>query len=230
MLVTLFSPSPDFERYSSRPTKAAASRGYGHRVVERFQRETVTWANLDDHGNVVTVYDSGIEPFPWIALEYMDGGTLDSKIGSCKVEEGLWLAGRIAEGIRHGHRHGVAHLDIKPSNILLRETPVGQWDYPKVSDWGLAKMLLEHSNSIEGFSPTYGAPEQFDAEAYGDPDDFTDIYRLGTVLYTLLAGEPPFSGSSRASLQGILQRDPDPPSTVNSDLPAAVDDIGLKAL
>jgi len=199
-------------------------------VLDRFRNEAETWANLDDHDNIVTVYSWNTAPVPWLALEYMDGGTLASKVGSIGVAEALWLSGRIAEGIRHGHRHGVAHLDIKPSNVLLRGTGDGSWEYPKVSDWGLAKLLLEHSKSVEGLSPTYAAPEQFDTDEFGRPDDITDIYQLGTVVYELLAGEPPFSGSATAVMQSVLHDEPEPPSAVNPAVPSAVDEILLKAL
>jgi len=199
-------------------------------VVEQFENEAETWARLDEHDNIVTVYGKGIEPIPWIALEYMDGGTLEGKLGNVDVEEALWLSGRIADGVYHGHRHGVAHLDIKPTNVLLRETGAGTWDYPKVSDWGLAKMLLEHSNSIEGLSPQYAAPEQFDTDEYGSPDDITDIYQLGVVVYALLTGEPPFTGSSAAVMRGVLDEEPTPPSEMNSEVPTEVDELVMKAL
>lgn len=200
------------------------------RIVEQFKNEAEMWSQLDDHDNIVTVYAWGTERLPWLALEYMDGGTLQARLGSFDIGEALWLAGRIAEGVRYGHRHGVAHLDVKPSNVLLRDTGDGTWDYPKVSDWGLAKLLLEHSQSVAGLSPTYAAPEQFDTDGYGKTDDITDIYQLGAVVYAMLTGQPPFSGSSRAVMQSILQNDPVPPSERNSGLPAAVDDVVLKAL
>lgn len=200
------------------------------RTIEKFQNEAETWAGLNDHDNIVSVYDWGSQPVPWLALEHMDGGTLETRIGDADLEEALWLAGRIAEGIRYGHRHGIAHLDIKPTNILLRETGPDTWSYPKVSDWGLAKLLLEHSNSVEGISPTYAAPEQFDAEKFGSPDDITDIYQLGTVAYALVTGEPPFSGSSTAVMRSILDDEPRPPSEVNSEVPGEVNEIVLKAL
>ena len=199
-------------------------------VLEKFETETKTWSKLNDHDNIVSVYASGADPIPWLALEYMENGTIESRLGSIDVAEALWLSGRIAEGIRYGHRHGVAHLDIKPANVLLRDTPKGKWNYPKVSDWGLAKMMLEHSNSIDGISPTYAAPEQFDTGEHGSPDDITDIYQLGAVIYALVAGEPPFTGSSTAVMQSVLQEEPAPPSAVNEDIPAAVDEIVLKAL
>jgi len=199
-------------------------------VLERFENEAETWAKLDDHNNIVTVYSCWATPLPWLALEYMDAGTLAEKIGTIDIPEALWLSGRIAEGIRYGHRHGIAHLDIKPSNILLRETDADTWDYPKVSDWGLAKLLLEHSKSMEGLSPTYAAPEQFATDEFGRPDDITDIYQLGTVIYALVAGKPPFSGSATAVMQGVLQDEPEPPSNKNPAVPPAVDEILLKSL
>jgi len=199
-------------------------------VLERFENEAETWSKLDDHDNIVTVYSWGTTPLPWLALEYMDGGTLAEKIGTIDIAEALWLSGRIAEGIRYGHRHGIAHLDIKPSNILLRETDAGTWDYPKVSDWGLAKFLLGHSQSVEGLSPTYAAPEQFDPDTYGRPDDITDIYQFGTVVYALCAGESPFTGSATSVMQDVLTETPTPPSEHNPKISNDLDNIILKSL
>lgn len=199
-------------------------------VMERFETEAETWAGLDDHDNVVTVYDWAASPALWIALEYMDGGTLTGRVGNADLAESLWLVGRIAEGVRHGHRHGIAHLDLKPSNLLLRETRGDAWPYPKVSDWGLARLLLEHSNSIEGMTPQYAAPEQFDPDRFGQPDDFTDIYQLAAVLYALLTGDPPFTGSATTVMRKAVGETPTPPSAVDSSVPSGVDDVVLRAL
>jgi serine/threonine protein kinase len=121
----------------------------------------------------------------------------------------------------------VAHLDLKPANILFR-TAADAWDVPKVTDWGLSKHLLDHSNSIEGFSPQYAAPEQFDDE-YGSTDDITDIYQLGAVFYELFTGTPPFDGKPFKVIGKVKTQSPTPPSDIAA-VPAELDDILLTAL
>lgn len=100
---------------------------------------------------------------------------------------------------------------------------------PKVADWGLSKILLDHSQSVDGFSPSYAAPEQYAAEEYGSPDDITDIYQVGAVCYELFTGEPPFTGPQAGVMRSVLDDQPPPPSSV-ADVPAALDDVLLKAL
>lgn len=161
----------------------------------------------------------------------MDGGTLTERAaGTIDLEEALWIGRSIAEAIRYAHRHGVAHLDLKPENILFRETGPDTWAVPKVSDWGLAKFLLEHSKSVEGLSIGYAAPEQFDPDRYGSPDDYTDIYQLGVLIYELITGSPPFTGQQAAVIRATLDEAPPPPTEVNPALPPEVDTILLTAL
>ncbi|WP_251342388.1 protein kinase domain-containing protein [Haloplanus halophilus] len=199
-------------------------------LLETFHDEAETWSALDDHPNVVTVHAWDTTPVPWIALEYAGAGTLAGRLGGVDPAEALWVGGRVADGIRHGHRRGVAHLDVKPSNVLLFETGPGTWDYPKVTDWGLAEHLLDRSGSVGGFSPRYAAPEQFDAERFGDPDDYTDVYQLGALVYALLTGRPPFEGGDAPVTRERLHGRPEPPSAVVPALPPAVDDAVLRAL
>jgi serine/threonine protein kinase len=121
----------------------------------------------------------------------------------------------------------VAHLDLKPENVLFRS--VGDaWDVPKVADWGLSRHLLEHSKSVEGLSPQYAAPEQFDDE-YGSADDITDIYQLGADLYELFKGEPPFDGKPAKAMHKVLHEEPTGPSEI-ADVPQELDEILLTAL
>lgn len=199
-------------------------------VLNRFNKAVETWSNLDDHENIVSIHGHGSRSVPWIAMEYMDAGTITENFEELELEEALWMAGRIAEGIRHGHRHGVTHLDINPSNILLQETPEKKWNYPKVTDWGLTDVLLDDSESVGAYSPMYAAPEQLSTEDYGQPDDMTDIYQFGVVVFELLTGQPPFTGSIPDLMQSALQEKPPIPSDINPELPSEVDELLVKAL
>lgn len=194
-------------------------------VVDAFVSEAETWAKIDDLAGVVDVFDWSSTPVPWIALEYMDGGSLADRIDRMSIDEVLWISGRVADAVQAAHRRGVAHLDLKPDNILFRTTKGDRWNVPKVSDWGLAKLLLHHSRDVDGLSPRYSAPEQFDPETYGHPDDVTDIYQLGTIVYDLLIGEPPFSGTASAVMNSHLTESPRRPTAIDSTLPDAVDYI-----
>ena len=160
-------------------------------------------------------------------MEYMDGGHLGRLAGDIDISRALWTAIAVTKGVRHAHRHGVAHLDLKPQNVLFR-TVQDAWDVPKVADWGLSKRLLDHSNSIEGLSPYYAAPEQFDEE-YGSPDDITDIYQLGAVFYELFTGQPPFEGKPFQVIDKVKNKSPTPPTEI-VDVPEELDNILLTAL
>jgi serine/threonine protein kinase len=160
-------------------------------------------------------------------MEYMDGGHLGERGGDMNIQQALWTSIAIVNGLHHAHRRGVAHLDLKPENILFR-TVQDAWDVPKIADWGLSKHLLEHPESVDGISPHYAAPEQFD-EAYGVTDDITDIYQLGAVYYYLFTGKPPFDGEPTEAMYDILHTQPVPPSEL-TDVPNRLDEILLKAL
>ena len=199
-------------------------------AIDRFRDEVQVWYQLDDHDHIVSLFDGGTDPLPWLAMEYMDGGNLQDLLnnGGLPAEQALWVGYCICQAVHYAHRHGVAHHDLKPANILFRQYGEN-WMVPKVSDWGLARMMLDETGSVDGLSPHYSAPEQFDAGKYGSPNDQTDIYQIGTVLYELLTGKPPFEGSMTEVMQSILSQDPAPPSSI-VDVPAAVDEVVMPAL
>jgi len=202
----------------------------GSAVADRFLAEAETWSRLDDHDGIVRVLDWGRSPEPWLALEFMDGGSLRDRSAGLGLGEALWTGVRIADAVHHAHRHGVAHLDVKPANVLFRTSEEGYWNAPKLTDWGVSKVLLEDTASVEGLSPRYAAPEQFDPESHGPPDDLTDIYGLGTVLYELLTGEPPFDGRPKRLMQAVLEEEPRPPTAVDPALPPELDTVLGRAL
>ena len=196
-------------------------------AIDRMLKEAETWHKLDNHDHIVDVVDYDADPTPWIMMEYMDGGDLSARLGDMELNQSLWTAIAITKAVRHAHEHAIAHLDLKPENILFRSVD-GKWDVPKVADWGLSKHLLNHSRSMDGISPQYAAPEQFD-EDFGEKDKLTDIYQLGAVFYELFTGKPPFDGPPTEVMYSILSEEPTPPSEV-AEVPAGLDDILLKAL
>lgn len=196
-------------------------------TIKKFASEAKTWSKLDDHPNIASVVGHGSSPVPWIALEYMREGHLGNVRSRLDVGDRLEIAVQIVDAVWHAHQRGVAHLDLKPENVLFTETD-GQL-VPKVADWGLSKMLLDNSNSVEGLSPQYSAPEQFDSESYGSPDNQTDVYQLGIILYELFGKKHPFDGSPAQIMNSVLTADLDPVSEYNDDIPAELDRIVGKA-
>ena len=196
-------------------------------AFDDFLNEAEVWNEIGDHERIVSVHTWGDTPLPWIAIEYMDAGDLtQQEFTSAEIFgelEGL------AEGLHHAHRHGVTHADIKPENILYKSTADGT--IGKLTDWGFANKLLEHSMSVKGFTPSYSAPEQFEPEKYGGTDERTDIYQLGVVAYELFTGELPYEGTSHGeSVMAVLNDEPRVPSEVNSELDGPIDTVLLKAL
>lgn len=212
-------------------------------VIESFFNEAETWKKLaerertDQHrdtDHIVGIVAMG-ENLPWLAMEFMDGGDLADRLASnpngLPIDEALWVAECLCRGLKLAHDNGVAHLDLKPENILFRETPSDTWDLPKIADWGLARSLLADSQSVDMLSVEYAAPEQFDADEFGKPDSYTDIYQIGAVIYEMLTGELPYSGEQTEIMHSVIYGDdPDPPSSHREQLPPAVDDVILKTL
>lgn len=198
-------------------------------TISEFAEEAEVWEGIDEHERIVTVHDWGEEPLPWIAMEYMEGGTLDEQQQALDRDNIFTELEGLCEGLHHAHRHGITHTDIKPENILFTES--GEHGVGKLSDWGLANVLLDHSMSVYGLTPTYSAPEQLQPEAYGGTDDRTDIYQLGIVAYELLVGEVPYSGGSHGGVvSAILNSEPSDPTEINPDLPSEIDDVLLTAI
>ena len=204
----------------------------GENILDSFIREAEVWSKLK-HKYIVMVYDYGLEPIPYIAVEYMDAGNLRKKLlekGRLSLQEALDTALMIGEALSYAHHNGVVHRDIKPENILYNK--LGD---AKLTDFGIAKVLLEASSrtSSKVFKGTllYAAPEQLDPETYGGSDWRTDIWQYGALLYEMLTGKPPFQADNPATLISmILYKQPPPPSTYNPSIPRELDEIVMKCL
>lgn len=129
-----------------------------------------------------------------LVLDYCEGGTLRDLLEQSvplSLGEILTMASEILEALKHAHQKGIIHCDIKPENILLTLTPNG-WQ-TKVSDFGIARLSQELQGQYAGAtgSPAYMAPERF----YFQYSSSSDLYAVGIILYELLTGDRPFSGS-----------------------------------
>ena len=213
-------------------------------TIDQFLHEARRWATVDsrernkhrwaDSEHIVGVVDTG-EELPWIAIEYMDGGsleeTLDANDDGLPLDQALWIGECLCQGLAVAHAYGIVHLDLKPANVLFRETAEGTWDLPKIGDWGLSRVLSEQTGTMDGLSVTYAAPEQFESDEYGDPDTLTDVYQAGAVVYALLTGEPPYTGSQTSVMHDVVYGDPPtPPSEYRDDVSDALDTVVSTAL
>ena len=161
--------------------------------ARRFLIEGKITAKLQ-HPNLVTVYDIGSHNgVYYLAAEYIPGGTLKERLadGGLSVAEMLDITTDVAQGLDFAHQKGFVHRDVKPGNILFRND-----GRVVLADFGIAKAMDgSNSSTVAGASigtPDYMSPEQ----ARGEPvDGRSDLYSLGTVLFEMLAGHPPYQAS-----------------------------------
>ena len=195
-------------------------------LIEMFMREAQIWSKLR-HPNIVEVYDYAVEPIPYIAMEYLSGGSLRSRIGELRVSEAVKIFLQIAQAVSWAHHFGVVHRDLKPENILFTDSGI-----PKVSDWGLAKIMIRASTTSGEFTGTllYSAPEQV-ARSFGGVDWRTDIYQLGVVLYEMLTGKLPFPTNDPGMLiNSIINETPQNPCLINPEIPRELGRTILRSL
>ncbi len=186
-------------------------------MVERFRREAVLARNLN-HPNTIRLYDFGQTEtgLLFIAMEYLNGLPLDQFIkesGPLEIERVQRIGVQILKSLAEAHQHNVIHRDIKPSNIFICDDVVGEPDFVKVLDFGIAKAFGESENSRltqtgMGFgTPFYMAPEQIRSKGICPA---TDLYALGLVLSELLTGKTVYSGESSMDI-AVKQLSEEPP-------------------
>ncbi|HVU40940.1 MAG TPA: serine/threonine-protein kinase [Xanthobacteraceae bacterium] len=199
--------------------------------LARFRTEAEAAARLD-HPGIVPVYEVGdFEGQPYFTMKYVEGTTLARRLaeGPLTARETAQLLAPVARAIHYAHSRGVLHRDLKPSNILIDAE-----GRPHVSDFGLAKrveaeMNLTLSGAILG-TPAHMAPEQA-AGTRGKLGPTSDVYSLGTILYQMLTGRPPFQAASPVdTVLLVLEQDPLPPRLVNPRADRELEMIALKCL
>lgn len=200
-------------------------------IRERFYTEAAALAELD-HPAILPIYDAGeTDGIPYFTMKLAKGGSLAERL---KLEQ-IWPPARAAEliaviagGVQHAHNKSIIHRDIKPGNILFDET-----GHPFIADFGLARLgeagSMTRSAGVLG-TLAYLAPEISIGGAKA-ATAASDIYGLGTVLYELLAGRPPFVIEGMAAmLRKVAEDDPEKPSTINGLIPKDLEVICLKCL
>lgn len=204
--------------------------------VDRFVREVKLTGRLQ-HPNIVPILDSGVlrgpdgVSLPWYAMSYLEGESLRTSLAreqQLPIEEALRITEAVAGALQAAHRQGIVHRDIKPENVLLADGVV------YVVDFGIAKALIETggerltSTGLAIGTPAYMSPEQASG---GQVDARTDQYSLATVLYEMLAGEPPFNGPTAQAIMARRLAEPARPlHAVRSTVPEPVERAVLKAL
>jgi hypothetical protein len=204
----------------------------------RFRAEAEAVARLQ-HPNIVQIHEVGeADGRPFIALEYLAGGSLDKRLAGQPLppRDAAGLVAALAGAIHLAHSRNLVHRDLKPGNVLLAgeaDTPVGQCQ-PKVTDFGLVRQLDadsgQTSDGVVVGTPSYMAPEQAEGRA-GAAGPAADVYALGAILYECLTGRPPFKGATQLeTLEEVRSREPAAPSSLNRRVPRDLETICLKCL
>ena len=200
--------------------------------AERFLSEIKTTANLQ-HPHILPLHASGdADGFLYYVMPFVEGETLRERLDREKqlsVDEAVRITKAVGGALDYAHRQGVIHRDIKPETVLLQD---GQ---PVVADFGIALAVSQAGGgrmTETGLSlgtPYYMSPEQ--AAADRDPGPRSDVYSLGCMLYEMLVGEPPHTGSSaQAVLAKILTERPRPVTQLRETVPPHVGAAAARAL
>ena len=204
-------------------------------VVNRFFREAKA-ASRAENEHIVEVVDFGVssEGDSFLVMEYLQGPSLRDLIeerGPMQLSKALAIGVQIAEGLYSAHKRGIIHRDLKPENVVLIRREGRR--FVKLLDFGIAKLTEQEGTTltVAGMvvgTPTYMSPEQAGGE---NVDHRTDIYALGTILYEMLTGVPPFTAeTTKQILLAQLTQPPRPPRELRPEIPATVEAVILHTL
>jgi eukaryotic-like serine/threonine-protein kinase len=198
--------------------------------LQRFNTEAAAAAQLQ-HPGIVALYEAGtLDNQPYFSMEYVHGSSLSQMIsaGPLPGRRAAVYLEKTARAVHYAHQRGIIHRDLKPANILVDEH-----DQPKITDFGLAKLLQTDSGQTRTGTvigtPSYMSPEQ--ASASKDLGPAGDIYSLGAILFELITGRPPFRGETAlATLTQVAEADAPPPRSIRPDIDVDLETICLKCL
>lgn len=211
-------------------------------VLKRLRREALAVAHLNtriSHQNVIKTYAYGTMPdgSAYIVMGFLSGQTLREHLdnaGPLPLLDAVTIARQVADGLEAAHRCGVVHCNLQPSNIILTRDYYGRPEI-KITDFGFAKLwqqpLLSNStlipNGLRADMPYYMSPE---FRAGDGPDNRSDIYSLGVVLYEMLAGIRPFDAAITPAVNLDHTEEPQPLSNFRADVPELLEKLVLQSL
>jgi streptogramin lyase len=200
---------------------------------ERFKRESRLAASID-HPNVITIHEAGeADGQLYISMRYVEGidlGGLVAREGSLEPARAARVVAQVGAALDAAHARGLVHRDIKPANVLVERRDREERAY--LTDFGLTKRSDTHSELTRTGqwmgTLDYAAPEQI---AGGAVDARADVYALGCVLYTALAGSAPFGGREDvAKIYAHVNEEPAPVTERRPEVPGELDDVLRRAL
>ncbi len=187
-----------------------------HRSELDFSAEALVAADLK-HTGIVSIYDYGEEAgYAYLAMEYVEGSSLRDCFArnvSFSVEQSIDILSQLLDALQYAHERGVWHRDITPANVLISHN-----GRIKLADFGIARAEPSKFDGAEDVmgTPGYIAPETYLSDRF---DNRVDLFAAGAVLYQLLSGVPPFTGTAEQIMLQVCYEKPLPPS-MTSGLPA----------
>lgn len=200
--------------------------------VKRFFREAEAQGRID-HQGICKVYETGFfQEKPYIAMQYIQGEVLSQAASRMSLREKVQVMEDVAEAINAAHQARVIHRDIKPGNILVRETDAQQWEV-YVTDFGFARDMDFGGSTSTGIligTPSYMSPEQIRNEKTR-LHPRSDVFSLGATFYELLCSERPFDGKKSVEVAlKVLNENPVPLHVKNPSVPKELEHIVIKCL
>jgi serine/threonine-protein kinase len=199
-------------------------------LLERFRREEEIGQQLD-HPGVVKTYDSEERSRLYMVIEWVEGRLLRAILNEkhrLPEERAVHFALEICGALDTMHKHGVVHRDLKPENVM-----VDAEDHIKLIDFGIAMKEDARRITHATITPALGTPDYISPEQVKGQrgDQRSDIYALGAMLYEMLTGQPPFTGSNPlAAMNERLLNDPAPARELNPEIPPALEEVLFRAL